>query len=81
MGQVRNCYGFYNFKNLVVHHDRIVIAAGGGTEARAALRYGSCSGSTKMMRLLAPPAPQHWYIYCILHITVDMLPEHTQTLN
>jgi hypothetical protein len=31
-----------------------------GTRAGAASRYSS--GSTKMMRLLAAPAPQHWSV-------------------
>jgi hypothetical protein len=36
------------------------IVGAGAVEAGAALRYGS--GSDQMMRLLAAPAPQHWFL-------------------
>jgi hypothetical protein len=32
-----------------------------GAGAGAASRYGSGSGSDQKMRLLAAPAPQHWF--------------------
>jgi hypothetical protein len=35
-----------------------------GIGARDASRCGSCSGSTKLMRLIAAPAPQHCYPRC-----------------
>jgi hypothetical protein len=36
----------------------------GAVGAGAASRYGS--GSDQKMRLLAAPAPQHWFVYCKL---------------
>jgi hypothetical protein len=40
------------------------IVGAGAVGAGAASRYGSGSGSDQKMRLLAAPAPQHWY--CVL---------------
>jgi hypothetical protein len=40
----------------------IVGAGAVGAGAGAASRYGS--GSDQMMRLLAAPAPQHWFQVC-----------------
>jgi hypothetical protein len=46
----------------------------GAFAAEAALCYGSGYGSTKMMRLLVTPAPQHWIfalIVALLTINID----------
>jgi hypothetical protein len=43
-----------------------IIVGAGAIEAGAASRYGSGSGSGQKMRLLAAPAPQHWFYQIII---------------
>jgi hypothetical protein len=47
----------------------------GAVGAGAASRYGSGPGYDQKMRLLAAPAPQHWYLlYSILRFFVLFFP-------
>jgi hypothetical protein len=45
---------------------------GFGAGAKATSRY--VSGSTKMMRLLAAQAPQHWFTFTLTHATHPRFP-------
>jgi hypothetical protein len=51
------------------------VGAGAGARAGAgaALRYCSGSSSTKMMRLLAAPVPQHWFT--VIYISLQLPPK------